>query len=396
MAPVTTDLPIAAPEAPMVNLKTLETPNLVLDRAALVRNTERMTKRFKGLGVSLRPHMKTAKSVDVARLALAGNFGGITVSTLKEAEYFVGHGIRDITYAVSMVPDKLTRLARLVAEGAKITVVTDQASVAERISRSAAELGIVLETLVELDSGEKRAGVLAELEELIAVGRALHELPGTELKGVLTHAGHSYQGRSIEAIAEIAEQERQSAVTAAERLRAAGLPCPVVSVGSTPTAVHGRNFDGITEVRCGVYMFGDVFQSEIRSCSRSDVAVSVLATVIGHRPDIDSALIDAGALALSKDRSTGAPGLPEDVGYGLVMDVTATRRIDGVRVGHVYQEHGMLTSDGPFPFDRLPVGSRVRILPNHACMTAAMYDAYHVVDGVDDSRTEIWPRINGW
>jgi D-serine deaminase-like pyridoxal phosphate-dependent protein len=84
----------------------------------------------------------------------------------------------------------------------------------------------------------------------------------------------------------------------------------------------GSSYEGITEVRCGVYMFCDVFQSEIASCSREDIAVSVLATVIGHRPDINSALIDAGALALSKDRSTGAPGLREDIGFGLVMDMT--------------------------------------------------------------------------
>ena len=197
------------------------------------------------------------------------------------------------------------------------------------------------------------------------VGRALHELPGTRLKGVLTHAGHSYHGRSIAEIRQVAEHERWCAATAAGRLRAAGLPSPVVSVGSTPTAVHGESYDGITEMRCGVYMFGDVFQSEIGSCSLHDIAVSVLATVIGHRADMNSALIDAGALALSKDRSTGAPGLPEDVGYGLVMDVNAARRIDRVKVGHVYQEHGMLVcDDGPFPFDLLPVGSRVRVLPN--------------------------------
>jgi D-serine deaminase-like pyridoxal phosphate-dependent protein len=257
-------------------------------------------------------------------------------------------------------------------------------------------LGIVLDVLIELDSGERRAGVLAESEALIALGHALHKFPGTRLQGVLTHAGQSYLGRSIAEIRQVAEYERTCATTAAERLRAAGLACPVVSVGSTPTATHGQSFEGITEVRCGVYMFCDVFQSEIASCTREDIAVSVLATVIGHRPDINSALIDAGALALSKDRSTGAPGLPEDIGFGLVMDVHGERRIDHVTVGHVYQEHGMLVSDGPFPFDRLPVGARVRVLPNHACMTAAMYDAYHVVDGHGDRLVDTWSRINGW
>ena len=346
--------------------------------------------------MQLRPHTKTAKSVDVVRFALEGNFGGVTVSTLKEAEYFADHGITDITYAVSIIPDKLERVAALIRRGVKLSVICDQVPVAEEVSRRAVDLGIALDVLIELDSGERRAGVLAESEALIALGHALQELPGTRLQGVLTHAGQSYQGRSIAAIRQVAEYERTCATTAAERLRAAGLACPVVSIGSTPTATHGERFDGITEVRCGVYMFCDVFQSEIASCSRDDIAVSVLATVIGHRPDMNSALIDAGALALSKDRSTGAPGLPEDIGFGLVMDVHGERRIDHVTVGHVYQEHGMLVSDGPFPFDQLPVGTRVRVLPNHACMTAAMYDAYHVVDGHGDRLVDTWSRINGW
>lgn len=379
-----------------MGLSNLETPALILDRSVLARNTARMTARFRGTGVRLRPHTKTAKSIDVARLALAGNFGGVTVSTLREAEYFAAHGITDITYAVSIIPDKLPRVAALLARGVKLSVITDQLAIAEEISHRAMTLGIVLDTLIELDSGESRAGVMADSDVLLELGEALHRLPGTRLEGVLTHAGHSYQGRSIAAIQQIAEDERLCAATAAARLRAAGFPAPVVSIGSTPTATHGQCFEGITEVRCGVYMFGDVFQSEIASCARSDIAVSVLATVIGHRPDINSALIDAGALALSKDRSTGAPGLPEDVGFGLVMDVSGSRRIDRVKVGHVYQEHGMLVADGPFPFDQLPVGARVRVLPNHACMTAAMYDGYHVVDGLDDREMATWPRVNGW
>ncbi len=379
-----------------MNLDTIETPSLVLDRAVLSRNTSRMTERFKTLGVRLRPHMKTAKSIEVARHALAGNFGGVTVSTLREAEYFAEHGIRDITYAVSLMPDKLPRIARLIREGVQLSVVTDNIPMAQEISRRAVELGIELDVLIELDSGEKRAGLMPESPEVAELGRVIEDLPGARLMGVLTHAGQSYQGRDIAAMEAYAEHERWCAVTAARRLRAVGLACPVVSIGSTPTATHGKSYEGVTEVRCGVYMFGDVFQSEILSCRREDIAVSVLATVIGHRPDMNCALIDAGALALSKDRSTGAPGLPEDVGFGLVMDATATRRIGRVRVGHVYQEHGMLVSDGPFPFDEAPVGSKVRVLPNHACMTSAMYDRYHVVDGAEDRRVDIWRRINGW
>lgn len=380
----------------MTSLYTLETPCLILDRERLARNVARMTERHQSSGLRLRPHMKTSKSIDVARLALAGNFGGVTVSTLKEAEYFADHGIDDITYAVSLVPEKMARIAALLRRGVTLGTVTDSLAVAEEVSHRAVTAGVVVDVLIEMDSGERRAGLIAGSEAIVTLGRALNGLPGTRLEGVLTHAGNSYQCRRLDDILQVAEQERLSAVTAAAQLRAAGLPCPTVSVGSTPTATHGQNFEGLTEMRCGVYMFGDLFQAEIGSHRLEDIAVSVLATVIGHRPELNAALIDAGALALSKDRSTGAPGLPEDAGFGFLTDVMGRARIPGVKVGHVYQEHGMLVSDGPFPFDLLPIGSRVRVLPNHVCMTSAMYNDYRVIEGASEQIIDLWPRINGW
>lgn len=380
----------------MTDLFRQETPCLILDCARLMQNTRRMTERHLASGLRLRPHMKTAKSIDVARLALAGNFGGVTVSTLREAEYFADHGISDITYAVSLVPEKLPRILELVKRGVALGTITDSLAVAQEASRQAHAAGLVLDVLIELDSGERRAGLIAGTDAVVTLGRALHEAPGTRLAGVLTHAGNSYQCRSIESLQQVAEEERVCAVTAAEQLRAAGLPCPVVSVGSTPTATHGVNFDGLTEMRCGVYMFGDLFQAEIASHSIGDIAVSVLATVIGHRPELNVALIDAGALALSKDRSTAAPGLAFDAGFGLVTDALGERILPGLKVGHVYQEHGMLVSDGPFPFDQLPIGSRVRVLPNHVCMTSAMHEGYRVVEGNSADIVDYWPRVNGW
>jgi D-serine deaminase-like pyridoxal phosphate-dependent protein len=142
-------------------------------------------------------------------------------------------------------------------------------------------------------------------------------------------------------------------------------------------------------------MFGDVLQSEIHSCKTEDMAISVLATVIGHRPELNCALIDAGSLALSQDRSTAAKGLPEDVGYGLVMDATASKRTDNMRVSRAFQEHGVLSCEGDFPFEMFPIGARVRVFPNHACTMAAMYEAYQVVDG-NEQIIDTWSRINGW
>jgi D-serine deaminase-like pyridoxal phosphate-dependent protein len=378
-----------------MTLADLDTPSLILDRSVLDRNAAAMTGRAHALGVKLRPHLKTAKSADVAKIAVKDNFGGITVSTLKEAEYFAAAGFSDIVYAVSIVPAKLPRIASLLRSGVDLAVVTDRIDVARALGEKCVQLGVEVPVMIELDTGEHRSGLAPDSDEVVPLGALLHGSPGVSLRGVLTHAGHSYGCRSIEAVRDVAEQERAATVGAAQRLRAAGLPCPVVSVGSTPTAVHARNLEGVTELRCGVYMFGDVFQSEIHSCGRGDIAVSVLATVIGHREDLGCALIDAGALALSKDRSTGAEGLPEDVGFGLVTDADGRERIDGMRVNRVYQEHGLIGCDGAFPFHRLPIGTRVRVFPNHVCLTAAMYDAYQVIDGGDEV-VATWPRINGW
>ncbi|HSR73038.1 MAG TPA: alanine racemase, partial [Kiloniellales bacterium] len=218
--------------------------------------------------------------------------------------------------------------------------------------------------------------------------------PGVELRGVLAHAGQSYDCRSIAEVATVAEAERAGAVRAATRLREVGLPCPVVSVGSTPTAVHARSLEGVTEMRPGVYMFNDVFQASIGSCGFDDIALSVLASVTGRHPERGEAVIDAGGLALSKDRST-ATG-PRDVGYGLARDLLCGDSLPELQVVRVAQEHGIVAAPGgDLPFARLAPGTRLRILPNHACMTAAAYDRYYLVDGSDAVVGE-WDRVNGW
>lgn len=339
--------------------------------------------------VQLRPHMKTAKSVDVARIALAGNFGGITVSTLHEATYFLENGIDDITYAVGIVPAKLDAVAALNARGADVKIITDSVDMARAI---AAHNGLH-KVLIEIDTGDKRGGVLPDAPELIEIGRVLHEAPKVTLQGVLTHAGHSYDCRDPQAIAAIAEDERAGAVLAAERLRTAGLPCPVVSVGSTPTATFARELSGVSEMRPGVYVFYDLFQAGIGVCKLEDIAVSVLASIIGQRRADNTLLIDAGALALSKDRSTAE--LPRDCGYGLVCDSESGRPVAGLYVRTVNQEHGFVTADRPIAFEQFPIGAKVRVLPNHSCITAAAYDAYHVVDGSNEVIAR-WPRCNGW
>ena len=371
----------------------LPTPALILDRAILSRNLKRMSERLRSAGVMLRPHLKTAKSVQIGRMAVEGHDGRITVSTLAEARYFAKGGFTDILYGVGVVPSKLAAVTELRRQGVNLRVVTDNLAVAQAIA-DAARNGDTFSVFIEIDSGAGRAGLpYPALPGLLDIARVLHAAPGVELAGVMTHAGHSYHQSTPDGIAQIAEQERQAIVGAAEKLRAAGIPCPIVSAGSTPTATHSRNFAGITEMRPGVYCFNDLDQEFIGSCGASDLALSVLASVIGHYPHRNQVLIDAGALALSKDIS--AQEFQPKVGYGTIADPSARN----MAVVECSQEHGFVASDDPIPYGNLPVGSRVRVLPNHACITAAAYDRYYVVDSDLDggkSVVDVYDRINGW
>ncbi|MEM6926948.1 MAG: alanine racemase [Myxococcota bacterium] len=358
-------------------LTTVNTPSLVVDRGRLERNAAAMKQRAADLGVALRPHLKTVKSQEIA--ALATNGGGAAVSTLQEVSYFALNGPRDLVLAVCVTPDKLDRCATFVDAGVQLTLLTDDLGVARAIAAHPSPL----RALVEVDCGSRRTGLWADDPMLVAVAEAL----GDRGCGVLTHAGHAYGESGAEAIARIAEDERRSVTAAAQNLRDAGLPCNTVSLGSTPTAVHARSVEGATELRPGVYLFMDLYQAAIGCCTTDDIALSVLATVISRHGD--RVLIDAGGLALSKDRSTRES--PADAGYGLVCDLSGEPLPGRVIVGDVHQEHGFVY-DAP---TSLQVGDRVRILPNHACMTAAAHDAYHVVHGGIDVVAR-YGRCNGW
>jgi D-serine deaminase-like pyridoxal phosphate-dependent protein len=368
------------------------TPALLLDRAKLERNAARMRERVTQLGVTLRPHVKTSKSIDVLRVLSGGANVPITVSTLAEADYFFGHGVRDILYAVGIAPVKLPHVGKLIAAGCALKVILDSVEAADAVQAFGSAEGLSIEALIEVDTDGKRAGVDPEGDLLIEIGRRLSSGRG-RLAGVMTHAGGSYSARTLGEFEDIAERERAGAVTAAERLRTAGFTVEIVSVGSTPTVHYARTLDGVTEARVGVYAFGDLVQAELGTCGIDDVAITVLASVIGHSRAHGRVLIDAGFLALSRDRGTA--DFPIDWGYGAVCDA-AGQLIEGVRVDSTNQEHGIITaSEGELDWSRFPIGERVRILPNHACATAAAYDRYFVTD--DGERVaDVWERVNGW
>lgn len=374
-------------------LDSLDTPAAVIDLARMQRNIDRMQQRMNALGVRFRPHVKTSKCRPVVRAQLAAGAQGITVSTLKEAEYFFAEGVTDIVYAVGMAAHRLPQALALRRRGCDLKVLTDNVASAQAIADFGRANGEVFDVLIEVDTDGHRSGIRPDDPALLEVGHVL-QAGGMRLAGVLTHAGSSYELNTPEALTALAEQERAGCVGAAERLRAAGLPCPVVSVGSTPTALAAAHLDGVTEVRAGVYVFFDLVMHNVGVCATDDVALSVLTTVIGHQVDKGWAIVDAGWMAMSRDRGTQKQ--QRDYGYGQVCKMDGTV-LPGYVLSQANQEHGIVSCQGAPDQDitaNFPLGTRLRILPNHACATGAQFPEYRALSG--DGQLAAWERLYGW
>ncbi|MFD8777589.1 DSD1 family PLP-dependent enzyme [Streptomyces sp. NPDC059916] len=384
------------PPAAAKTLADPDTPFAVVDVHKSLRNIERLASRADRLGVTLRPHVKTAKSLDTAGLMHGGVPCPVTTSTLAEAEAFADGGYTDITYAVGIDPHKLPRVIALLRGGVTLRILLDSREQAALVAEAAREAGVAIPTQIEIDCDGHRGGLKADAPELTDIGRILHEAGC--LDGVLTHAGESYFAYTPEDQRLAAKNERDTAVTAAERLRAAGLPVHTVSVGSTPTAHAAHDLTGVTELRAGNYVFFDLVMAGLGVCQLEDLALSVVVTVIGHRPEYGWIVTDGGWMAMSRDRGTA--GQAQDQGYGLVLDL-AGNPIPNLVMSAASQEHGTLTARDGADLPDLPVGTRLRILPNHACATAAQHRGYHVIDSTQptDSAPAIqanWQRISGW
>jgi D-serine deaminase-like pyridoxal phosphate-dependent protein len=370
----------------------LPTPALLLDLDVLERNLDRMAARTAALGVALRPHVKTHKCLEIARLQAARGARGITVATLAEAAAFADGGFDDITWAFPLV---VGRLAEVVALARRITfrVTVDSAPALAALGEAARAAAVELHAWLEVDSGHHRSGVDPESADAAGLARTLADERGVVFDGLLTHAGQSYHARTRAGRAAVAERERAVMVGLAARLERDGVRVPAVSVGSTPGMSAVERLDGVTEVRPGNYAFHDYMQLASGVCGPEECAVTVLASVVSHQGGAGHAVVDAGALALSKD-----PG-PHDAslarGLGPLLAGLAGQELDGrLRVVAVSQEHGQVGGDAPGDVaGRLVVGQKVRILPNHSCLTAALFDHYDVVRGekvVD--RWTIWRR----
>jgi D-serine deaminase-like pyridoxal phosphate-dependent protein len=373
-----------------MKLESLKTPSLVLDVARVRRNAERVSSRVKSLGARLRPHVKTHKCVEVARIQTEGHGGRITVSTLAEARAFLAHGFTDITYAVPVEPGKFEEALTLAGECERFSLITDDAETTRLLDAAARRAGLTVNLFLKVDCGYHRVGVEPHAREAVEIPRLISDSPNLRFAGLLTHAGHSYRARSREELLSIASAERDLLVELAERLRADGVEVPTVSVGSTPTVTHVEHLRGVDEARPGNYIFFDAFQATLGSCGFDDCALTVLSSVVHRDRARRKVVIDAGAVALSKDR--GPVEFDPSCGYGRVLDLGG--RELGLRVAGLSQEHGEVLVEDAATFERLKVGARVRVLANHSCLAAAQHDFYHVLEGGEV--VDRWEIHRGW
>ncbi len=373
-----------------MDLETVKTPSLILDVSRVGKNAERVAKIATSNGVRLRPHIKTHKCIEVARLQTAGHDGAITVSTLAEARVFSQNGFADITYAVPIERGKFAEAVDMVRSGVKLNLLTDDAETAKQLDEVAGRAGVKFDVFVKIDCGTHRVGVEPHTSEAIDIPRQLADAANLNFAGILTHAGHSYDVKTVEEIKAVARHERDVMVELATRLRAMSIDVPTVSIGSTPTINHIDHLNGIDEVRPGNYIFFDTYQATLGSCGFEDCALTVLAAVVHRDTSRRKIVIDAGGIAMSKDR--GPVGLDPACGYGHVLDLEGNET--GMRVTSLSQEHGEIQTDDQAAFERFKVGDRVRILANHSCMTSAQHSHYNVIE--HGEIVDIWKIHTGW
>ena len=358
---------------------TLPTPALLLDRDVLQRNIDRMAEKASALGVALRPHIKTHKCFEIARLQRDQGARGITVATLAEARAFAAAGFDDITHAYPLDPGKFAPALDLASE-ITLRLTLDDAAVARALDTAAQERGQTVHIWLKVDCGNHRAGVDPASDAALQLAKTLHAAGSLTFDGILTHAGQAYRAGSAAELRRIAAHERDVMVSFARRLREADISVAAVSVGATPAMSAVDHLEGVDEARPGNYVFYDGTQLALGSCVLEDCAVAVLTTVVSKQPGRGQVVVDAGALALSHD--PGPVHLDARPSRGAVYAGADPPVLHPVlRVVSVTQEHGIIAGDSPDDVAALSVGDRLRILPNHACLAAPLFDGYSVVQG---------------
>ncbi|MFG0318015.1 MAG: alanine racemase [Planctomycetota bacterium JB042] len=373
-----------------MDLERPKTPCALVDLDRLEANARGMAARAAALGVRLRPHVKTHKCVEIAARQVTPPFQGVTVSTLAEAHAFADGGFCDLTWAFPLPPDRVDEALDLARRVDALHLTVDHEASVDALERACRRRDASASVLLEVDCGARRAGVDPSSDRALRLAKRIADSDALAFRGLLTHGGHAYGARSRDEIAPIAAAERDAVVRLAARLREAGIGVPEVSVGSTPTMRVVDHLEGVTEIRPGNYVLFDAFQAAIGSCALEEVAISILATVVGAYPDQRKVIVNAGAIALSTD--PGPTHVDPACGFGVVAAADGRTLHDDLRVFSLSQEHGQIRGEGVT--DRFRIGDRLRILPNHACVAAAQHDRLFAIR--DGAVVETWRPVRGW
>lgn len=353
----------------------IATPAVLLDLAKLEANLLSMQQLAERHGVALRPHAKTHKSLEIARRQMALGAVGLTVATIAEALVFIKDGIKSITISRPLVtPGGFDRLfAEQAVAGADLRIVVDSPEGVQVAAAKAAEANIRLDVLIKIDVGLHRCGVDPDTIAAIELATQLVSASHLDFCGILSHAGQVYAVEAREVAVEIAEAERTTMLRVRDELVAAGIAVSEVSVGATPTVLAAESFAGITEIRPGNYTFLDLLPIKVGVVDHADVSLSVLATVISKNADFF--ITDAGSKTLTSD--TGGHGMASAQGFGVAYPSEHYLSPDhALVVAGLSEEHGKLVRRD---FD-LPIGAKVRIIPNHSCPVANLAREYVVLD----------------
>ena len=357
-----------------LHLDDLVTPALIVDRNRLVANISEMAARTRALGVALRPHAKTHKSPAIAELQREHGAIGLTVATLTEAEGFADEGVDDLLLTAPPVGEwRLERLVAL-ARRARVRVAVDSVEVVAALDRACARHGAEVGYVWEVDCGVGRFGTPPGTASAEPIAEAVGATTHASFDGLLTFGGHAYAATTPDEIAAAADDEHEAITQTVTALANSGIEVAVRSAGSTPTSHAMRSAEGITELRPGNYVFYDATQVALGVVGPERCALAVLGTVTS-RPAPDRLILDSGSKALAAERlSTLTPGFGRIEGH------------PGLRVDRLYEEQAIVHSDDPC---QIPVGARLRVIPNHACAAANLHSQMFVVDG--DVVVDEWP-----
>lgn len=341
------------------------TPYAFVDLDTVERNIGKMARKLADHQLSHRPHIKTHKTLRLARMQLAAGAVGITVAKLSEAETFAELGIDDILVAFAIVGERnLDRLERL-HNRIRVSVTVDSWEAAQGLSAVGVRSGKPIRVLIELDGGLHRGGRQPG-QDIVDFAVQLRELPGIQIEGIMAYFGLIYRSGNPDAIAAAVQNESETIGRVVADLRQAGIAVNTVSSGSTPTAKLCEHAAGVTEVRAGNYIFNDVSAVQMGLAEEADCALRVAATVVSM-PLPGMATIDAGTKALTSDRAHHGDG------FGIVVG-----RPD-ITVAVLNEEHGMLRFDPGKA--KLSIGDRIEIIPNHSCVIPNLNDYIYGVRG---------------